>query len=126
MGPEHFTEVTAWDVARNALWCRGPVRASSESLSHAAVYHSASEVRAAMHVHHPGLWERLYERLPTTDPQAPAGTPEMAWAIEALFREGAVREEKLFVMGGHREGLIAFGASADEAGQRVLAALRCA
>ncbi len=123
LGPEHLTEVTGCDIAGNAVRCRGPVQASSESLSHAAVYRGDPAVRAVIHVHHLALWQRLYDRIPTTDPHAEAGTPEMAWAIEALFRDGRVRGEKLFVMGGHREGLIAFGGTLDEAGERVLAAL---
>lgn len=122
LGPEHFTEVTAYDFARNRLSCRGPVRASSESLSHAAVYRGCPGARAVVHVHHRALWEALLGRLPTTDPRAEAGTPEMAWAIEALFREGALGGEGLFVMGGHPEGLMAFGATLDAAGARVMEA----
>jgi L-ribulose-5-phosphate 4-epimerase len=94
------------------------------NLSHAAVYRSAPVARAAVHVHHRGLWERLRGRVPTTDPAAEAGTPEMALAIERLFRESGLAGEGLLVMGGHPEGLMAFGASADEAGERILAAFR--
>jgi ribulose-5-phosphate 4-epimerase/fuculose-1-phosphate aldolase len=120
VGPEHFTEVVGYDIAANFVRCRGPVEASSESMSHAAVYRSVPEAGAVIHVHHLGLWEQLYDKLPTTDPVAEAGTPAMAWAIEELFRRGGVREAGLFVMGGHREGLMAFGRTADEAGERVM------
>jgi ribulose-5-phosphate 4-epimerase/fuculose-1-phosphate aldolase len=116
LGPEHFTEVTDCDFATNWLRCRGPVQASSESLSHAAVYRARPAAGAVIHVHHLGLWQQLYGTIPTTDARAEAGTPEMAHAIEELLR-GDVRG--LFVMGGHREGLIAFGESLQEAGARV-------
>lgn len=122
-GPEHFTEVLECDLAGNSVHCRGPVRASSESLSHAAVYRSDPDAGAVVHVHHAALWERLHGRVPTTDPGAEAGTPGMAHAIEALFREAGIREEGILVMGGHPEGLIAFGRTLDEAGERVVAAL---
>lgn len=138
--PEHVTEVLAYDAARNWLRCRGPVQASSESLSHAAVYASRaagssdsidssdpfhSGIAAVIHVHHGGMWEALLGRVPTTDPAAEAGTPEMAFAIGALLRDPAARREGLFVMGGHRDGLMAFGASLEEACGRVLGALEC-
>ena len=123
VGPEHFTEVVGSDFATNWVRCRGPVEASSESLSHAAVYRAAPSAGAVVHVHHLGLWEQLYGVLPTTDPKAEAGTPAMAWAIEELFRRGGVREAGLFVMGGHREGLMAFGETLDEAGSHVIEVL---
>jgi ribulose-5-phosphate 4-epimerase/fuculose-1-phosphate aldolase len=120
LGPEHLTEVVDCDVARNWLRCRGPVQASSESLSHAAVYRSSPQVRAVIHVHHFKLWERLFGKAPTTDPRAEAGTPAIAKAIEDLFRAGPV---DLFVMGGHHEGVMAVGTNMGEAGAWLLAAL---
>ncbi len=122
LGPEHFTEVTGCDCQGNWLRCRGPVQASSESLSHAAVYAADPAVGAVIHVHHLGLWERLRDVTPTTDRSAEPGTPAMAAAIAGLFRrDHHVRPSGFFVMGGHREGLIGFGATVDEAGARVLA-----
>jgi len=44
----------------------------------------------------------------------------MADAITALLRVGV--PDSLFVMGGHREGLIAFGRTADEAAEPLLTA----
>jgi len=120
-GPEHFTEVVRYDVGANALACRGPVPASSESLSHAAVYAADPAAGAVFHVHHPGMWERLRGVIPTTDPAAEAGTPEMARAVAGLVRAGV--PGGVFAMGGHRDGLVAFGRAPDEAGDRLLAAL---
>jgi hypothetical protein len=120
IGREHITEVTAYDIASNWLRCRGPVQASSESLSHAAVYESDPAIAAVIHVHHLGMWERLRGAIPTTDPAAEAGTPAMARAIAELLRDPTVRDRGLFVMGGHREGLIAFGTTLDEAGNTLL------
>ena len=108
------------DAAGNALGCRGPVAASSESLSHAAVYEADPAAGAVVHVHHIGMWEALYGVVPTTDPRAEAGTPAMAAAVAALVRAGV--PGGLFVMGGHREGLMAFGRTPGEATERVLAA----
>ncbi len=121
---EHFTEVSEYDFASNWLRCRGPVQASSESLSHAAVYRCGSSIGSVIHVHHLAMWSYLRDQIPTTDHRAEAGTPEMAWAIEALLGKGKIGKHGFFAMGGHREGLMAFGASVEEAGQRVVKAYR--
>jgi hypothetical protein len=120
IGPEHITEVVAYDIMANWLRCRGPVQASSESLSHAAVYECDPAIAAVIHVHHLGLWERLRGVLPTTDLAAEAGTPAMAMSIAELLDDPITRSRGLFVMGGHREGLVAFGHSLDEAGAGML------
>jgi L-ribulose-5-phosphate 4-epimerase len=123
LSPEHLTLVTGCDLDANFLTCRGPVVASSESLSHAAVYGADPAACAVVHVHHLALWERLHGRAPTSDSAAEAGTPAMARAIARLLGDPAARAAGLFVMGGHREGLIAFGASVAEAAGNALAAL---
>jgi ribulose-5-phosphate 4-epimerase/fuculose-1-phosphate aldolase len=124
-GPDHFCAVVWADAAASALGCRGPVAASSESLSHAAVYDADATAGAVIHVHHLGLWEAQRGVFPTTDPAAEAGTPAMAVAVQEVVRAGV--PGGVFVMGGHREGLVAFGRTVDEAGGRLLAVHeRCA
>ena len=113
----HYTVVTDYDIPGNALWCRGPIRASSESLTHAAVYALSPIYQAVIHIHHRGLWERLLDKIPTTSPAVPYGTPEMAHEVLRLFRETDMVVGKVFVMAGHEEGIVAFGESLDEAGQ---------
>lgn len=115
LGPQHFTEVTGYRFEDNFLSCSGPCQASSESLTHAAVYQTAPMVKAVIHVHHGELWQRLRGRIPTTDSSAEAGTPEMAFAIEKLFKKGMSREKGLFVMGGHEDGLMAYGSDLSSA-----------
>lgn len=117
---EQLTLVTSYDFEGNSLTCRGPVDASSESLSHAAVYAADPEAGAVVHVHHAGLWSSLLDRAPTTERSSLAGTPEMARAVESLVASGGTG---LIVMGGHPEGLIAYGRDVQEAGQRILGAM---
>ena len=124
LGPEHFTRVTQYDYESNSLTCEGPIKASSESLSHAAVYGSYRGAKGVIHVHHAGMWEQLRGKIPTTDAAAQAGTPEMAYAIQELFEQGDVQETGLFVMGGHTDGLMAFGATMERAGSRIVRAYR--
>lgn len=118
---DHFTVVHSYDLAANRLRSAGPLRASSESLTHAAIYAADPSCQAVLHVHHLGHWQRLYERLPTTDPAASYGTPEMALAVQALIHDDPqARAQGVLVMGGHEEGLLAFGPDLDQAYQRLL------
>jgi hypothetical protein len=123
LGPEHLTEVINYHIDRNWLRCRGPVQASSESLSHAAIYRGHPAARAVIHVHHSRLWKHLCETAPVTAPQAEAGTPAMAHAIETLLHDPRLSESGVFAMGGHRDGIMAFGSDIDEAGGKLLEAL---
>ena len=47
----------------------------------------------------------------------------MAAEVQRLFNETDVQEQKIFAMGGHEDGVIAFGTSAEEAGDILLRTL---
>ncbi|HMQ48138.1 MAG TPA: class II aldolase/adducin family protein [Saprospiraceae bacterium] len=117
----HFTLVTAVDADANRLCCKGPIIASSESMSHAVLYQECPEIGGVIHVHHLALWEQLLHQIPTTDQQATYGSPEMAASILHLLRSTDLLEKRIFVMEGHREGLFTFGKDLDEAGEVLLA-----
>lgn len=109
LGPEHYANVTAWDFERNWLRCEGRTIASAESLTHAAVYAMAADVRAVAHGHDRALWHWLCERGSVTATDVAYGTPEMAREVMRLLRAGDVRQTKIFAMGGHKDGIVAFG-----------------
>lgn len=106
---KHYSIVDQVEVASNELWCKGPIVASSESMSHAVIYAECPWVEAVVHVHHLGLWQRLLHHYPTTAAEAAYGTPGMAYSIIQLLRQGDLPKRRLLVMQGHVEGLIAFG-----------------
>ncbi|NJK99075.1 MAG: class II aldolase/adducin family protein [Spirulinaceae cyanobacterium RM2_2_10] len=106
---EHYTTVTAFDLDANWLACRGPIQASSESLTHATLYAIAPTIQAIIHVHHRALWEHLRDRVPTTAHDCPYGTPEMAHEMQRLYRDSDLPQSRLLVMAGHAEGMISFG-----------------
>src|SRR5690606_6522498 len=81
LSAEHYSLVTAVDIDRNSLACKGPIVASSESMSHAVIYRECPEVQGVIHIHHLGMWERLLHEVPTTDAKATYGSPEMAYSI---------------------------------------------
>jgi ribulose-5-phosphate 4-epimerase/fuculose-1-phosphate aldolase len=118
--PEHFTLVTAYDLKQNTVVCRGQIKASSESMTHLAIYESDQSIKGIIHIHNFTLWRDLMSKVPTTKKEVAYGTPEMAKEIFRLFRETEVKQEKMIVMAGHDAGIIAFGSSLEEAGNLLL------
>jgi ribulose-5-phosphate 4-epimerase/fuculose-1-phosphate aldolase len=116
----HYSKVIDYNISENYMKCVGQVKASSESLSHAAIYEAAPEMNGIIHTHHSKLWKMLKNKLPTTPPEAEFGTPEMAEEIKKLLDEKEVRIEKIIIMGGHEEGILTFGRNLDEAGEVLL------
>jgi len=113
--PADYARVVAYDFARNWLQCEGSTVASSESLTHAAVYESDPTVRAVIHCHDMKLWAALLGKAPTTPTRVEYGTPEMASAVRRLFESTDVKRRKIFVMAAHDGGLVTFGKDLQEA-----------
>jgi len=122
-----FCVVRRYDIAANRVESEGPLRPSSESMTHGAVYDLGAHIRWVFHGHCPDLWRRARAlRLPTTAPDVDYGTPEMAREVARLARETPLLESRVFAMGGHEDGVVAFGRSADEAGAALLSTLAAA
>jgi ribulose-5-phosphate 4-epimerase/fuculose-1-phosphate aldolase len=114
---EHFTTVTKYDLEANSVWCKGPIKASSESMTHAAIYEYNNAIRAVIHVHHLNLWKELLNKVPTSQKNVPYGTPEMAMEIHRLFKEEQLSKKQIMAMAGHDEGIITFGETLEEAAE---------
>jgi L-ribulose-5-phosphate 4-epimerase len=107
--------VVAYDFKRNWLRCAGAAVASSESLTHAAVYESDTRVGAVIHCHDSKLWTALLNQAPTSSKAVEYGTPEMAYEVLRLFNLTDVKSRKILVMAGHEGGIVAFGRDLEEA-----------
>lgn len=118
---KHYTKVVEFDWQKNYVVCDGLIKASSETLTHAAIYTALPQVQAVVHVHHRQLWQKLMDRYPTTDPNCAYGTPEMAEELIRLCQQPKTQTEKIVVMSGHEEGIISFGATIAEATEVLLA-----
>ena len=116
LNESHYSLVTEYDLSTNSLTCVGPIKASSESLTHALIYECSAATNAVIHIHNLELWNRLMYHVPTSSETISYGTPEMANEIKRLFDQTALSKEKILVMGGHREGIISFGKDLAEAG----------
>ncbi len=113
----HWAVVSDWDVAGNRATAHGPTPPSSESLAHAALYDGRPSVGAVIHVHAPPIWRYgLDAGLPATPPEAAHGTVAMAEAAADLLRRTQSGDRGVFIMEGHEDGVIAFGADLAAAG----------
>jgi len=104
-----YALVTTFDPTQNTLTCIGQRQASSESLTHGVIYSAQPAIGAIIHVHHPQLWQKLLHQVPTTGADVPYGTPEMAAETQRLFSESDLRQQRIFVMAGHEDGVVTFG-----------------
>lgn len=120
LSAEHYALVTDYNFPLNQLSCKGMTTASSESLTHAAIYACSEKTNAVIHVHHKEKWIRLLHKAATTNAAISYGTPEMAYAIQNLILENNGDNTKLIVMGGHEDGLISFGKTLEEAALTIL------
>ena len=118
---EHYATVLDCFLRKNLAIAEGPIRPSSESLTHGAVYELNPTTRCALHAHAPDIWEHAEElRIPITRPDATYGTPELALDVQRVIRECDLRTHGILVMGGHRDGVVAFGRTPEQAGCLVL------
>lgn len=115
-----YAVVESWDLQRNRIVAQGPVCPSSESLTHAVLYELDQSVRWVIHVHSAELWRSARQlQIPQTRTEIAYGTVEMAREVKRLFVETPAAEQQIFAMGGHEDGLMAFGQSARAAAEAI-------
>jgi len=118
----HYAEVVGWSLEDNAVSAIGPIRPSSEALTHAAIYDAFESIRYVFHVHSPDIWRQLqWLSLPSTAADIAYGTIDMALALKQLA--GASGPEGIMAMLGHEDGVMSWGASAEKAGSHMVCAL---
>ncbi|MCM2263993.1 MAG: class II aldolase/adducin family protein [Desulfuromonadales bacterium] len=123
--PAQYVTVTACDPLHNRIEASGSIHPSSEALSHGVLYQADPRIDWVMHLHSPEIFAaRTRLGLPVTDPEAPYGSPAMAAEIRRLCPVAGW--PGLLVMGGHADGILAFGATAVETGLFVVSTLAAA
>ena len=119
--PENIAWVREWDLEANRVMSEGPVKPSSESLTHGQLYALRPGTGFVIHVHEPLIWRRAAAlSLPVTDPAAEYGTPAMAHEVERLLTLPETLCDGVIVMGGHEDGVLVFGDHPEQAGLRLL------
>lgn len=121
LGPDDVTVVVSVDHHANRVRCVGPRPASSEAMTHAAVYAAAPTVGCVLHAHIPTPhWMRSLCVLPATHPWVDYGTPAMADEVGRVFAQTDSLARGIFAMGGHEGGLVTFGATPSQALARLV------
>ncbi|MDJ0656294.1 MAG: class II aldolase/adducin family protein [Xanthomonadales bacterium] len=119
LAADGFSLVTDWDLGHNRLTATGPSPPSSEALSHAAVYDAGQHINFVLHVHSTELWHAARRSSVACTPEfVDYGTPAMARAVARIVAQAA--DPDLLVMGGHQDGLIAFGSQLPETARLLL------
>lgn len=121
---EHYSTILSADPKRNHIVAEGAIKPSSEALTHAAVYAAEKSVKAVVHVHSPVIWQH-YDALalPDVAPDIHYGTQAMAEAVLDMFNRNLLQEKPVFVMLGHEDGIVSFGASIGDASQTLIRTL---
>lgn len=111
-----YSLVLSCDPMTNSIIARGETKPSSEAMTHGQVYQLNKAVKCVVHGHSPDIWRNASRlNLLSTGTDIDYGTPEMAEAVHQLFTETAVCEQKIFIMGGHEDGVVSFGSTLQEA-----------
>lgn len=106
---DQYCLVEAFSVERNWVRSRGALPASSESMTHGAIYLANPAVQCVIHVHSRALFDELLAQGAIhTAADIAYGTPAMAQAVMQLVQTQSALPV-LFVMAGHDEGVVAYG-----------------
>ncbi len=114
----HYTRVLSYDFKSWSVKAMGPLQASSEALTHAAIYESnPSKINAVFHIHSKKIWSSMIkENYPSTPADVPYGTEEMANAVIKCVGNS---DRGIIVMKGHEDGVISYGPTMDIAAELI-------
>jgi L-ribulose-5-phosphate 4-epimerase len=112
--PGQLSLVTDAILDENCLWCTGLLPASSEAISHAAIYQVRPDIQCVIHIHDAHLWQRLIGIAPTVEKETAYGTPEMGYALQELVIDDDACNN-IIIAAGHTDGIFAYGPSMDAA-----------
>lgn len=118
---KHLCLVENFDIAKNLVFSKGQIQASSESMTHGAIYLANPNINCVLHIHSRKMFNRLRRlslentgEINFTAENIPYGTPEMAFAVMDCVKKIA-KPRGIIVMLGHDEGVIAFGENIEKA-----------
>ena len=120
LSPVDYCLVLDFDLGKNRVQAAGPIKPSSEALTHGAIYASNPHIECALHAHSPIIWRNALKLgIYQTDPSIAYGTPEMGQAVGLAARDFNVG---VIAMGGHEDGVMSF---ADTVGRAAIELLKC-
>lgn len=118
LNENHYTRVLDYDISRLKVKMQGPIEASSEVLTHAAIYSASTEIKAIFHIHSNKIWKKMCtDGSDFTGQEIPYGTVEMALATQECVGK---KTKGAFCMKGHDDGVVIYGKDLEEVGQLTL------
>ena len=122
--PHHYVTVLDCDASLNRVAAIGPIKPSSESLTHGLLYQADPAIEWVMHLHSPDIYSRQkLLSLPVTAENALCGTPQIAMEVDRIRANHSSSDPLLLVMGGHIDGILAFGTDPFQTGRLVVETL---
>ena len=123
LGATGYCYVRSFDLTKNTVKTEGPILASSESMTHCAIYQANASVQCVLHIHNRELWQKLLDQgYDSTPAEIPYGTPQMAVGMATLVAAN-LDASNLLVMAGHDEGIVAYGHTINSAFNQIQAVL---
>ncbi len=114
---ESYAYIEAYNDRDFYLKSSGMIKPSSESLTHATIYNLDDTIKAVIHIHSKALWNFMLQNNYLKTEDVPYGTQEMINEVNRIYSTKNALINALFVMSGHENGVIIFGASLNEAEQ---------
>ena len=109
-----YTRVLDYKIDELKIHMMGAIEASSEALTHAAIYEANPNIKAVFHIHSNDIWKKMIaDKSDFTCESIPYGTVEMARATQACIKN---KDAGVFCMHGHEDGIVIYGRSLEEAG----------
>lgn len=114
----HYTRVLDYEIDQLKIKMMGAIEASSEALTHAAIYAANKKINVVFHIHSAKLWKGMIkDKADFTAKEIPYGTVEMAHATQKCV-EG--KNAGIFCMHGHEDGIVIYGQTIEEVGALTL------
>jgi hypothetical protein len=113
-----YTRVLDYNIEQLLIKVMGPIEASSEALTHAAVYNTSPRIKYVFHIHSEKIWNALIEnKADFTSKDIAYGTAEMAKATAECI---GAKTSGFFCMHGHADGVVIYGEKIEEVASMTL------
>jgi ribulose-5-phosphate 4-epimerase/fuculose-1-phosphate aldolase len=113
----HYTRILDFNTDSMELEMMGAIEASSETLTHAAIYQSCLEINFIIHIHSKIIWDNMKKNnYPFIPERIEYGTKEMANAVARLSFS---KSSGFMSMNGHEDGVISYGKNSLEAFEQI-------
>ena len=119
---EHYVRIQKIDIETNKVWAEGLLLPSSECMTHVAVYEVSKSTNFVFHIHDSYMWKH-HHNIAITNPLITYGTPAMFKEVKRVIHSPEYLKKKykgIMILGGHEDGILAWGDTAGEVGNNLL------